>query len=48
MSKKQMSALIKLEEVMLFIFSIVLFAALNVKWWIFIAFLFVPDLSMLG
>ena len=43
-----MKNLIKLEEVAFFILVVVLFTQLGYSWWVFLALLFVPDLSMLG
>jgi hypothetical protein len=43
-----MKNLLKLEEALLFLFSIFLFAKLNYAWWVYPVLLFTPDLSMLG
>lgn len=43
-----MKNLLKLEEALLFLFSIFLFAKLNFAWWWYPVLLFAPDLSMLG
>ncbi|GAA5042816.1 hypothetical protein GCM10011506_45720 [Marivirga lumbricoides] len=44
----QMNTLLKAEEVAQFALSIILFAQLDYAWWVFPAFLLLPDLSMLG
>ncbi|TMM32294.1 DUF4260 family protein [Polaribacter aestuariivivens] len=43
-----MKALIKVEELMLFILSIVLFNQLNFDWWWYLALFFFPDISFFG
>lgn len=43
-----MNTLIKLEEVGLFLFSILLFSQLEYAWWVYPALLLAPDLGMLG
>jgi len=43
-----MKLLLKLEETLMFTFSIFLFSRLNYAWWLFPLLLFTPDLSMLG
>lgn len=43
-----MKSVLKLEEVMLFIFGIVLFAQLSYEWWWFFALILLPDIGMLG
>ncbi len=44
----RMKAIIRLEELGLFLFSIYLFTTLSFPWWCFPLFLFAPDLSMVG
>ena len=43
-----MSNLLKLEEAGQFALSIILFSQLDYAWWIFPAFILLPDLSMIG
>ncbi len=43
-----MKNIIKIEELAMFILSIVLFNQLHFVWWWFIVLFFVPDLSMIG
>lgn len=43
-----MKSTIKLEELAMFILSILLFAQLELKWWLFPALIFAPDIGMLG
>ncbi|MCH7411611.1 DUF4260 domain-containing protein [Belliella sp. DSM 111904] len=43
-----MIKLIKLEEIAQFILSIIIFNQLDFAWWVFLALLLLPDLSMLG
>jgi hypothetical protein len=43
-----MKNLLKLEETLLFLFSIFLFSKLNFAWWWYPILLFTPDFSMLG
>lgn len=43
-----MSRLIKLEEMGLFLFSLVLFSQLHFAWWVYLVLLLTPDLGMLG
>lgn len=43
-----MTNLLKLEELGLFLLSIVLFNQLDYAWWIFPACILLPDLSMIG
>ena len=43
-----MKNLIKLEELMMFLLSIVLFSTLDYAWWVFVALILVPDIGMLG
>ena len=43
-----MKAIIKLEELGLFILGIYLFSLLNFEWWWFLVLILAPDLSMLG
>ena len=43
-----MKNMIKLEEAALFAISLFAFAQLEHSWWLFLALLFLPDLSMLG
>jgi hypothetical protein len=45
---KAMGTLIQLEEVGMFLLSILLFNQLDYAWWVFPAFLLLPDLSMVG
>lgn len=39
---------IKVEEALLFLFSIFLFRELDFSWWYYLVFFLAPDLSMLG
>lgn len=43
-----MNKLIKLEELAQFLLSIFLFTRLEYNWWVFLACILLPDLSMLG
>ncbi|QNL52521.1 DUF4260 domain-containing protein [Olivibacter sp. SDN3] len=43
-----MKNLLKLEEVGQFLLSIILFNQLHYAWWVFPAYLLLPDLSMIG
>lgn len=43
-----MKALLKLEEVAIFLFCIFLFSNLNFAWWWFPVLLFLPDIGMIG
>ncbi|MEI6489935.1 MAG: DUF4260 domain-containing protein [Bacteroidota bacterium] len=43
-----MIKIIKLEELAMLSFAMYLFNGLGMSWWWFTAFLFVPDLSMIG
>lgn len=43
-----MKAILRLEELVLFGFSIYLFSLLGYSWWAYPALLLLPDLSMLG
>ena len=43
-----MNTLLKLEELALFCFSIALFIHTEYAWWVFLIFLFIPDIGMLG
>ena len=43
-----MNNLLKLEELGQFLLSIILFNQLDYAWWIFPAFILLPDLSMIG
>ncbi|HAY85651.1 MAG TPA: DUF4260 domain-containing protein [Chloroflexi bacterium] len=43
-----MNKILKLEEAVLFLFSIFLFGQLEFSWWWFPVLIFTPDLSMLG
>ena len=43
-----MKNLLKLEEIMLFVLSIFLFAKLEYAWWWYPLLLFTPDISMVG
>jgi len=43
-----MKNLLKLEEAVMFALGIFAFSKLNYAWWIFPAWLFAPDLSMIG
>ncbi|MCH7401230.1 DUF4260 domain-containing protein [Belliella kenyensis] len=43
-----MIKLIKLEEIAQLILSIIIFNQLDFAWWVFLAFILLPDLSMLG
>jgi len=43
-----MKHIIKLEELGMFLFSILLFAESGFTWWMFPALLLLPDISMLG
>jgi hypothetical protein len=43
-----MKNLLKLEEFLLFCFSLFLFSQLNFSWWLFALLFFAPDLSMVG
>jgi len=45
---KSMNQLIKLEELGQFLLAIVLFNHLEYAWWVFLACILLPDLSMLG
>lgn len=45
---KQMSNLLKLEELAQFLLSIILFSKLDYVWWLFPACILLPDLSMIG
>ena len=43
-----MKLILKLEEALMFAFSIFLFSRLGYPWWAYPALLFTPDLSMIG
>ena len=43
-----MKNLLKLEELMMFLLSVYLFALLDYSWWVFLALLLTPDIGMLG
>jgi len=43
-----MKILLRLEELAMFVASLVLFLQTGVAWWWFLVFLFVPDISLLG
>lgn len=43
-----MDRIIKLEELMMFLLSIVLFNQTEYAWWAFLALLLTPDIGMLG
>ncbi|MRI00617.1 DUF4260 family protein [Kriegella sp. EG-1] len=43
-----MQTLLKLEELLLFIFGIYLFNLLDYQWWLFLVLLLTPDIGMLG
>ncbi len=43
-----MKYLVKLEEAVLFFFSVYAFSRLDFAWWLYPALLFTPDLSMVG
>ncbi|MDD7886800.1 DUF4260 domain-containing protein [Flavivirga sp. 57AJ16] len=45
---KAMGTLLKLEEVGMFLLSIILFNQLDYPWWVFPACLLLPDISMIG
>lgn|SRR5690554_1174972 len=45
---KQMTSLLKLEELGQFLLSILLFNQLDYAWWVFPACILLPDFSMLG
>lgn len=43
-----MKNVLRLEQVVFFLFSIFLFSQLDFRWWLFLALILTPDLSMLG
>ncbi len=43
-----MKEIVRLESLGLFILSVYIFSLLDFKWWMFPAFLLIPDLSMIG
>ena len=43
-----MKNLLKIEELAMFVLSIILFNQLHYSWWLFPALILLPDLSMLG
>ena len=43
-----MKFLLKIEEISMLIFSFYLSVLIGYDWWVFILFLFIPDISMLG
>lgn len=43
-----MKNILKLEEIFMFLAAILVFNTLSYSWWLFPAFLLLPDLSMLG
>ena len=43
-----MKALLKLEEVMLFVLGIFMFGLLGYQWWWFLVLILTPDIGMLG
>jgi hypothetical protein len=43
-----MTRLLKLEEVGLFLLSILLFSQLPLAWWVYLLLFFAPDLGMIG
>ena len=43
-----MKTILKLEELAQFVLGIILFMALDFKWWVFTALLLTPDIGMLG
>ena len=45
---KNIENLLKLEELGQFLLSIILFNQLDYSWWVYPAFLLLPDLSMAG
>ena len=48
MGEPEMKKLLRVEEAFLFGLSIFLFSRLSFPWWYFPAFLFIPDIGMLG
>lgn len=44
----QMNITLKVEELTIFLASIAAFATMNFSWWLYPAFLLLPDLAMLG
>lgn len=43
-----MKNLLKLEELVMFLFSIFLFSQLEYAWWVFLVWILAPDIGMLG
>lgn len=43
-----MNTQIKLEELLMFIGSIVLFSLMDYAWWVYLALILLPDIGMLG
>jgi hypothetical protein len=43
-----MKTLLKLEQLGLFLLSLLLFSQIGHAWWVFLALLLMPDLAMLG
>ncbi len=43
-----MNAIIKIEELFMFLASIVLFNQTDYSWWVFLALILAPDIGMLG
>jgi len=43
-----MKTMLKLEELLMFVFGLYLFSLLSYEWWWFLVLLFVPDIGMLG
>lgn len=39
---------IKLEELAMFLFSILLFSQLDYAWWVYLVFILTPDIGMIG
>ncbi|KJD36938.1 hypothetical protein PW52_00305 [Tamlana sedimentorum] len=43
-----MKAVLKLEELLMFVLGMYLFSQLNLSWWWFVGLLLTPDIGMLG
>ncbi|MEP1095443.1 MAG: DUF4260 domain-containing protein [Cyclobacteriaceae bacterium] len=43
-----MNNIIKVEELLMFLFSIVLFNQTDYQWWVFLVFILAPDIGMVG
>lgn len=43
-----MKNLLKLEELVMFLFSVFLFSQLEYAWWVFLVWILAPDIGMLG